>query len=210
MRIPKFDGYTQTPSPGHTDPPITLNKGIEQRIKKNKTKEKKVPSQVRPIFEHWQKVMNHPRAKLDDKRRRKIKSALANYSAQDVIKAIDGCKSSSWHQENGVDDLELVLRDAEHIEKFIRNANSGDMPDPTKALQDCFAGRPACRAVWEAWYEIRKSGRENWVRMGQGHAVLKYFTGILKQHWSRHDQPDLMKLDEFTEKLRQESNLSQS
>lgn len=77
------------------------------------------------IFEYWKKVHNHPKAKLDEQRKRKIKLSLKNYSVDQLKKAIDGCKRSKHHMgenKDGVvyDDISLILRDSAHIEKFIR------------------------------------------------------------------------------------------
>ena len=81
------------------------------------------------VFEHWQSAMNHSRAKLDDKRRKKIRDALKNYPPEDLKKAVDGCLKSPFHMgENDqgavYDGIDLILRDADHIDKFIGYADS--------------------------------------------------------------------------------------
>ncbi|MFT4059802.1 MAG: hypothetical protein QM652_09655 [Legionella sp.] len=81
------------------------------------------------LFEYWQKTMSHPRAKLDKKRQRTIDLALKlGYIVPELQKAIDGCKNTSFHMgqndRNQVyDDITLILRDAEHIERFIATAD---------------------------------------------------------------------------------------
>lgn len=81
--------------------------------------------ECREVFEHWQEVMSHPRAKLDDKRRKKVNSRLKDgYTVDDLKQAINGCKKSPHHMgENDratvYDGLELICRDAEHVDKFI-------------------------------------------------------------------------------------------
>ncbi len=80
------------------------------------------------VFQHWQTVMKHPGAKLDEKRQRKINQALKlGYSVIDLKQAIDGCAKTPYNMgknDNGqvFDDIGLILRDAEHIERFINNA----------------------------------------------------------------------------------------
>ena len=80
---------------------------------------------VQDIFEYWQRVMNHPKAKLDKKRKRIIKAALdLKYSTVDLKLAIDGCFNSPYHMGKNdnkqiYDDINLIFRDAEHIERFI-------------------------------------------------------------------------------------------
>ena len=82
------------------------------------------------IFNHWQLVMNHPRAKIDAKRQRAIKKALdLGYSIDDLKLAIDGCASTPFNMgENDrrqvYDDITLIFRDADHIERFMNNSSN--------------------------------------------------------------------------------------
>ncbi len=86
------------------------------------------------IFEHWKIVHNHPRAKIDDTRKSKVSKALnLGYSEADLIKAVDGCKKSPHHQGQNdkqeiYDDFELILRDAKHIDAFIKHADREPPP----------------------------------------------------------------------------------
>ena len=81
---------------------------------------------VKVIFQFWQKVMDSPKSVLDDKRKRLIVKALRGYSPSDICKAIRGCsktphnmgQNDSKTKYNG---LGLILRDADHIDRFIRN-----------------------------------------------------------------------------------------
>lgn len=87
---------------------------------------------VETVFDHWQSVMGKGRAKLDDKRAKLISSRLKEFSADDLCRAIDGCKSSAFHQgDNGqrtvYNELSLILRNVEQVEKFMRMA---DAPRP--------------------------------------------------------------------------------
>jgi hypothetical protein len=72
--------------------------------------------------------MNHSRAKLDKKRKMKISQALElGYSVDDLKMAIDGCSKTPYNMgksESGqkFNDISLILRDAEHIERFMNNA----------------------------------------------------------------------------------------
>jgi len=80
---------------------------------------------VRVVFSFWQKLMNHPRATLDDRRRRHIQWALENYGLEDCLKAIAGNKLSDFHQgrtpENRTvyDQIDLIFRNAEKVETFL-------------------------------------------------------------------------------------------
>lgn len=80
---------------------------------------------AREVFEYWRTVHNHPRAKLDAKRRKLVARRLAEgYTPADLMAAIDGCKLSPHHQgtnDRGTvyDDFGLILRDAAHVDQFI-------------------------------------------------------------------------------------------
>jgi len=94
--------------------------------------------QVRDVFEHWQKVMNHPRAVLDAKRKRLIEGALKQYSVSELKQAIDGCASSAWHMgknDRGMiyDSIPLIFRDSDKIEDFIRMSSVKIKPTQSKA-----------------------------------------------------------------------------
>lgn len=78
------------------------------------------------VFDHWKKTLNHPRAKLDQKREKLIKSRIKDgYTVETLCDAITGCQLSPWHQgENKdnrtYDDLCLILRDGAHVDQFLR------------------------------------------------------------------------------------------
>jgi hypothetical protein len=83
---------------------------------------------VAEVFTYWQKVMASPRSQLDDKRRKAIKGALKLYEPRQVCEAILGCSRSAWYMgENDrrqkYNGLDLILRDAEHIDKFMELAS---------------------------------------------------------------------------------------
>lgn len=92
------------------------------------------------IFQHWQAVMNHPRAKFDIKRQRALKNALKlGYSISDLKKAIDGCANSLFHmgqndRQEVYDHIMLIFRDAEHIERFMNNADGSNANSSTADL----------------------------------------------------------------------------
>lgn len=82
------------------------------------------------VFDHWRTIYQHPRAQLDDKRRKVIRAALAVYPEADLITAISGYKNSAHHmgknERNAVyDDIELFLRDAKHIDAGLTFAKQG-------------------------------------------------------------------------------------
>lgn len=86
------------------------------------------------VFDFWRETMQTTRSVLDEKRRKLIQSRLKDgYSADDLCKAIDGCNKSPFHmglndkgtKYNGID---LILRSAEHIDKFIGFSDNPPRP----------------------------------------------------------------------------------
>ena len=89
-------------------------------------KAKKVPQeQIVTVFEFWKKVMNkNNNVRLDTVRARNIGAAIYDYGIEGCYKAIEGCALSDFHMGRNAtntkyNDIELILRDATKIERFI-------------------------------------------------------------------------------------------
>lgn len=112
---------------------------LEQNLK-SKSKPNKLSAtfklEVQEIFLHWQQVMNHPGALLDEKRQKKITQALQlGFDIEKLKQAIEGCKQSKFHmgenEHNTVyDELNVIFRDAAQIEKFMALAIKSNQPKP--------------------------------------------------------------------------------
>jgi hypothetical protein len=88
------------------------------------------PATVQQVFDAWQHSTGKHKARLDDKRRRKIQQALKTYPLEDILDAVQGWRNSPHHcgqNDRGTvyNDLELLLRDAKHIEAFRDLARDG-------------------------------------------------------------------------------------
>ena len=97
----------------------------------------KAPAEVAQVFDHWRTACNYPQAKLDPKRKRTIERALKSHGLEACLKAITGCTKSAWHMGDNPDgkrwnDVELILRDAKHIEQFLAPQSS---PAPRQGQQ---------------------------------------------------------------------------
>ena len=92
------------------------------------------PGEIEEIFDHWKTTLEHPNAQLSPARRKVITNARkAGYTVDNCKQAIDGCSKTPHNMgENDrgerYDSLELILRDAAHIDRFMRNAH-----DPPRA-----------------------------------------------------------------------------
>ena len=95
----------------------------EQRLKAAGVLEE----QILEVYEYWVLEMRPGRTRgpaLDAKRRLKVASAIADYGVDECKHAIDGCGASDFHmgrnrQGKKYDDLELIFRDQDHIERFL-------------------------------------------------------------------------------------------
>ena len=80
---------------------------------------------IEAVFEHWKTQLNHPRARLDDKRKKLIGRALDNgYSVDDLRTVVDGCRLSQFHMGDNdrgkkYDSIGLLFRDSDHIDQFM-------------------------------------------------------------------------------------------
>ena len=123
-------------------------KGKEGKGRERKGKE----SNVKFIFDHWKSVMGHPQAKLDDKRKRIIQKALAQgYDPGQLKNAIDGCNATPWNMGDNpnstvYDSLDLIFRDADHVDRFIKNFHSPPSAQTNKRLTNNQAAAEAAGA----------------------------------------------------------------
>lgn len=80
---------------------------------------------VERVFGHWVFMLGKSvaRTALGPLRRRAIERALELYDEDVLLLAIEGCAASAWHagdndRRRAFDDLSLILRDEEHVERF--------------------------------------------------------------------------------------------
>lgn len=126
------------PPPNHK--PLTTNQEPNTSSLRSEDKDLSAPkAQTDPddvvqVFAHWQTTMASPRSLLDDKRRKLIRNALkTGYSVDQLKQAIDGCAKSAWHMGQNdrmtkYNGLDLILRNAEQIDKFVLLAEQSAMP----------------------------------------------------------------------------------
>jgi hypothetical protein len=133
-----------------------------------------VVAQARPIddttaiFQAWQEAARKPRARLDDKRRRIIRNALRHYPVADLVDAVRGWRHSPHHcgqndQRTVYNDLELLLRDSAHIERFRDLERDGPPPTVSKQAAQAMRTSTAMRAraqtrAEEVSHDLRRVG----------------------------------------------------
>lgn len=88
--------------------------------------------QEREVFDHWQQVMDKPRALFTEDRRRKVRARLREgYTVEQLKAAVDGCRRSAFHMGRNdrrvrYDDLQLICRSGSHVERFAAEPGGGD------------------------------------------------------------------------------------
>jgi len=118
------EGVEMVPPEGdENDPPLNLT---------NEPKQKKEVDEVRIVFNAWVEATGKEpgRTRLDQKRRRTIGRALEAHPIEDVLDAVVGWRHEPFYcgeNDRGrtFNDLGLLLRDAEHIERFRDLARRG-------------------------------------------------------------------------------------
>ena len=145
------DGTLRAPQPVNATSPTEWN-GMEVNICEVETslvdvfESNLLARSTHEIFKHWQTVLNHPKAKFDRKRQRPLKQALElGYSVADLKLAINGCKLTPYNMGKNescqiYDDINLIFRDADHIDRFIRNAAITDITGDDSAMNNLMAG----------------------------------------------------------------------
>lgn len=89
------------------------------------------------VFLAWRLSANKPGALLSRERRRVIAAMLKNYPEADLIDAVRGWRNSPHHRgENSTgtvyNDLDLILRDAKHVEMFRDLWRGGESRPPPR------------------------------------------------------------------------------
>jgi hypothetical protein len=96
--------------------------------------------QIASVFAHWQAATGKTDTHLDEKRRTKIRRALGHYPVEDVIAAVTGWRNDPFYcgendRGRAYNELTMLLRDAEHIERFRDMARNGPVRRPRTARQ---------------------------------------------------------------------------
>jgi hypothetical protein len=128
-----------TNTPGNTHTRTANGKHPTQQpaqietTKTTKTLKHTLTEQEQSVVAHYRH--RHPkrlRGELPKKTLDLLRSALQSYPVDDLMHAIDGNADSQFHRENNFMDLALVLRDTEHIDRYLalyEQQQSGTVPD---------------------------------------------------------------------------------
>ena len=121
-------------SPPQHDAPEE-SRGEQSRVDESRVEQIRVdivehtPDHALTVFQYWQSVLDHPKAALDSKRKALIKKWLKHYDHTDLQKAILGCSLTPFNMGDNdrgqrYDSLTVIFKDADQIDRFMRNADS--------------------------------------------------------------------------------------
>jgi len=103
------------------------------QTRQQSAKARKVSAEaIKQVFAYWKEtVAPKSKAVLDDKRTIRIGWAIHDYGIESCKQAINGITNSEWHmgnnpQQKKYNDVELIFRSADNVEKFIEMANKRD------------------------------------------------------------------------------------
>ena len=179
----KMSAHTEAEAEAEAEAETETEAGNVTGLAANKPKPK-TPSkrsstssaQVLEIFEHWKSSVNATGAKLDSTRKRIITSALKMYSVDDLKLAATGISKSDFNM--GRDPkapgkrncgINLVYRDAEHIEKYKAMAASGGASNGARRQ----ATAEQREAALESRRELAASIEKARIKDELDHAALK-------------------------------------
>lgn len=97
-----------------------------QKLSRSKKAMSVPDSEIQKLWDYWVDKMragSKRKPVLDSNRRQYLGAAIHDYGMQGCIDAIDGCALSEFHMGRNkmnkrYDSVELIFRDAEHVEKF--------------------------------------------------------------------------------------------
>jgi hypothetical protein len=99
---------------------------IVKKIEEHRDTRYKNPGDAKKIFDDWKEVMESKKSDFSFKRQTLITRALKKYPVSDLYLAIRGCVLSPFHmgqhprnpEKKIHNSIELIFRDAQHIEMF--------------------------------------------------------------------------------------------
>ncbi len=123
-------------------------RGPSRLTREQRSKAEKVdPELVDQVYRYWCELMRPGRTRvpaLDAKRYLKVAAAVSDYGVDDCMRAIRGCAASDFHmgrnkQNKRYDDLELIFRDQDHVERFLNYGAYDDSWSPVSGEGDEWA-----------------------------------------------------------------------
>lgn len=104
---------------------------VEVEVRPSVATQPTVSSDLQKVYDHWRTKRGRSRSnydKISDKRRLKIGCRLREFSADELCTAIDNLQFDPWPDRAMFDDITVIFRCQEQVEKFL------DMADTVSSL----------------------------------------------------------------------------
>jgi hypothetical protein len=161
-RIKRFPSPDE--SEGIQEIPDVVSASYSDNDNEDDNKNTSTAALARQVFQFWQEHLKHPKAILDSKRERAITNRLKDgYSVDDLILAVKGCKLTPYNmgqnsEHRQYDDIELICRDATHVDRFIAKAPNANGKPPPRESAEMKALREACTKCFGTGTERTEKG----------------------------------------------------
>jgi hypothetical protein len=129
----------------------------EKRIEEKRT-EGKYSVKAKEVFDHWVSVMGKQASTKFPSTSKRYINVVARlkegFSVDDLKRAVDGCKATPHNMGQNdrgetYNDLELICRNVENVERFMRNAKSPPRPKQKNApLPGSLGAAPSADATY--------------------------------------------------------------
>jgi hypothetical protein len=117
--------------------------GVAEGARRRGDADRERAGQAEFVFAYWALVMEHPRAIYDDKRKRRIESALRENRGDvgELLYAVDGARKTPYlmgenETRTRYDGIETVLRDRAQIEKLAAKCPAYQRGEPHPRLKE--------------------------------------------------------------------------
>lgn len=149
--------------PAHNTSPLNQEEKNKQKVSDEPSGDvEKFSVEMNEVFEHWQKVLKHPQATLDGKRKTILRARFREgYSVETLKAVIDGVQNSPWHNRKNPDrkqyhKFDTIFRNADQIETFVDLATPRAGPKEPDADIQVPAPMPFAELVFIA-YDVNES-----------------------------------------------------
>jgi hypothetical protein len=137
--VEETHGYGSTKP--RTDPYETVPR-LEEKREEEKEQDAANNAAVQTIYDHWRVKLGKTDARYANRitpnRRKKIAARLREFTSEELIRAIDGVALDPWQDRPRHNDLTIVFRTQEQVEKFIDLARGA--PKPAHPCSRCGMG----------------------------------------------------------------------
>jgi hypothetical protein len=121
----------------------TVLAGVAEGARRRGDADRERSAKAEFLFAYWALVMDHPRAIYDDKRKKRIESALRENRGDvgELLYAVDGARKTPYlmgenETRTRYDGVETVLRDRAQIEKLAAKCPAYQRGEPHPRLQE--------------------------------------------------------------------------